>query len=72
MSCDVNDRVKGVLVSSLAAFQPHVPALSLAERHSGLHKAEERSGGGGGGGGKRGEGEGVFYSLASVHDMTPG
>ena len=65
MSCDVNDRVKGVLVSSLSAFQPHVPALSLAERHSGLHKAEGRRGGGEKGGGG-------FYPLAAVHDMTPG
>ena len=54
MSCDINDRVKGVLVSSVAAFQPHIPALSLAERNSGLHKAEGRSGGGGGGGGEGG------------------
>ena len=58
MSCDVNNRVKGVLV---AAFQPHVPALSLAERHSGLHKAEGRSGGGGGGVGEKGGGGGSIH-----------
>ena len=29
MSCDVNDRVKGVLVSSVAAFHPNFPDLDI-------------------------------------------